>query len=317
MRTTVAVGVLLALMLAPNGCGTDQTAVTPGTDAPTENIVWAPGALDDLIVRHLKQTLSVLRNGDITLKDVAPEYYVEAEPGLTWEQALAAGDKRFPDDPIKRALFVAHYVKAGMQASQLKGLGVPEPLPYAFVGKAYDVPAPYSLGYHAHGFYTGDVDAAPTAEVTFGVNTLTAPRPPDESPFGPIRGTINGPGEVSLDYIQVGGIRFHTLKFDMDGRLLFFWKQPVPIGTSLLTDMGGTWERSENFTSFDVAIFPKEGGYNHEIIRFEQGLKMKEREVFDAETHDLKYREEYEGGRVHRRLHYRDDSVIPWKTEEF
>ena len=313
MRITSASVAVLALTLAFVGCGKNETAATPGRS----NEPWGPGTCDATILRHLKHTLQVLRDGNITLKDVAPEYHVEAEDGLTWQQALTAADKRFPDDPIKRALFVGHHVTAGMQASQLKDLGVPEAMS-CFIGKAYDVPVPFSLGYHTHGYYSADVNAAPEVQLVFRVNTLTAAGSSGD-PFGrPVQGTINGPGEVSLDFIQVGGVHFQTLTFDMDGRVTSFWQQTVPVGPSLHAYMEGLWDRSNDFTAFHVSIYPKEDGYIREWIEFTQAVKMKQRDVYDTETHELTYSEVYEAGRLRQRLHYRSgDRVTPWRTEEF
>jgi len=273
----------------------------------------APGAWDAPIARHLKHTLEVLRHGRLSLKNVAAEYYVEAEKGLTWKQALAASDKRFPDDPIKRALFVAHYVKPGMSADRLQDLGVPE-AGGCSIGKAQWRLVDYTLGYHAHGFYSKDIDAAPKVEVGFRVNTVGS----SAGLFDPVQGTIVSRGEVSLEFIEVGGLRFQTLTFDMDGRLTSFWQRPVPVGQALVAIMDGHWERSENFSIFEVSVYPKSGGAPRERIEFTQAVKMKEREVYDTETNELKYREIYEAGDLRQRLHYRDgDTITPWRTEEF
>jgi len=85
-------------------------------------IIWTPGQYDKQVIDELHASVTPLQLGKTSLKDIAPQYWLAVDPKLSWDEALKEAEKAYADDPVRKWLFLAHYLKEGDPASRLDEL---------------------------------------------------------------------------------------------------------------------------------------------------------------------------------------------------
>jgi hypothetical protein len=107
------IAVLMMLMLS--ACGNRACCAESDSDS-----------LEQLGANAIRTVSSRIRLGATTLAEVAPRYDTGEPMPLPWVEALGEAERRFRNDPIKRAVFLCDSLVEGMDAACLAELRLPE-----------------------------------------------------------------------------------------------------------------------------------------------------------------------------------------------
>lgn len=98
------------------------TALTCSAAGPEQSLSTSPGAYDVEVMKTLQGVNQTLPLGKTGLAKLAPELLVSKQDDLDWQAAVTAADRRFGADASAsslRAMFLRKYLKAGMPESCL------------------------------------------------------------------------------------------------------------------------------------------------------------------------------------------------------
>jgi len=83
---------------------------------------FQPGRHDALVVEELRSMIQTAPLRSTTVRDVAPDFVMEKDRDLSWEEALAEANRRFGQRQPQRALFLRKYLTAGAPEARLAEL---------------------------------------------------------------------------------------------------------------------------------------------------------------------------------------------------
>lgn len=297
-----------------------QVPTPPAATAQPDASV--PGKYDDLALRLLKETTAALHLGKTTLKEVAPEYWIEpAKEQLTWPEALAYADQHLTEGGDKRALFLWHYLGNGSLASRLEDL------------KLRDTGSSFGTGSgHSRAFYLGvTIKKVPLKFTTIdgkglGESTMERVEAKATLDFWVSYGSDDsytkslvqaGPrfvmpedlsvllsdGTLSIKKAVVGGIACESVTFDQNGRLYGFQRGVKSEDGAAEVSIGGNL-RGEGGRPFFYARIQATGVARHESLQFTPDLVLCEREI-----------KENSGGKTLSRWRLNPMPYVPWPED--
>lgn len=274
---------------------------------------WVPGQYDRQILTELQAAGQNVKLRQTSLKETAPQYWVEADPQLSWEAALGEAAKNFKDDPIRRVLFLANYLKEGDPVSRIKEMHLPGWIGFTLT---------FGFGYVESHELMGQPDIS--------INTGAKPEH-GTSPrwfLSPIaltilhnREKILSPCSLLLRDLAVNGMKYSELRFAMDGTLTGFSRQIELANSAVSLKIGGNIS-GEGGTDFYYAQVLIDGKWV-ESIDYTPDKIIESRQVFKHDGSGCLYMEHYSGGKLTKRMWYKDvqtdhgtQSVID-RTETF
>lgn len=240
---------------------------------------WLPGSHDKEALRLLQQMTQALPLRTTTLKTIDSSFAVEKEPGLSWDQAVAAANMRYGTRQPERAAFLRKYLGQGSPESNLSELQLPE----------YGVGMTTGSG-RSKGFVIGLPDQ-PTAIIWFSI----------------ANDRLVGEPTLTLTNSTVDGVVYSHLDFDLQDRLISALLQ-APLDSRRLTlgqNLSG--KGGVNFYHATFHAGDRGGMDESESIHYSPEMVITERRV--QMPNQLRYREVYEEGRLRKRLHYAERQV--------
>lgn len=246
-----------------------------------------PGTHDAEALRLLHQMSQALPLRTTTLEKIAPSFAAEKQPGLTWDQAVAAANTRYGSRQPERAAFLRKYLEDGSPEARLSELQLPEHGVHTTTGSG-----------RSTGFVIGPPEK-PEAIISFFI----------------ANGRLVGAPSLTLTSLTVDGVAYRHLDFDSEDRLVSTRLQFLA-DSRLMTHELGQNISGKDGTDFYYAIFYGTKGAidQSERLHFSPGRVMTERWVSIPNQSD--YREFYEQGRLRRRLHY-DKRQVKGGTETY
>jgi len=100
----------------------------PALSATAPNVKSVQHIYDAQILTAIKASGQIVKLRKTRLKDIAPQFWVEAAPKLSWTEALQVASLRFKDNPTKRVLFLAAYLKKDDPASRISEMQIQVPI---------------------------------------------------------------------------------------------------------------------------------------------------------------------------------------------
>ena len=255
-----------------------------------------------------------------SLKDVAPRFCVARQDGLSWERALRAADEQFGHSSARRALFLWKHLPKGASSRLLEELRLTNTGVATGTGSGSSVTLGVERSPQAR--RGTPVPQAPSARQE---NTITIPRWNATLTFWKAAdfssdGNLIGDGVLTLEDIQFAGIKFRSLSFGIDDRLVEFHTSLGCQDGGLTMGIGGNMSGRGGKSYYYVAIMKKQELL--ETISFYPDLTVMARTVDYPGSHRMEYRETYKEGRLRRRDHY--SRAVPEagaasiiRTEEF
>lgn len=257
------------------------------------------GAYDELAREQLRATLAAAPLKDLTVRDLAPDFVVEKQDGLTWEAAVAEANRRFKEKQPERALFLRKYLTAGAPESQLDELGWP-PAWAAFNSG----PSTYShldwFGAEVHARLRAARDQN-SGDWRKGMTLdLLQTKPLVRIDTAVVNRALTGAPRLSFPGAKVRGIAFALLTFDENDRLASVLRV-IPIA-----DTGATMQITYPWGppgsgSWSVSITDRD--HNWESLDYDPGLVLQRRWV---QARGQTFHEIYEDGRLRKRVHTDD-----------
>lgn len=240
---------------------------------------WLPGSHDKEALHLLRQMTQALPLRTTTLKQVATSFAVDKQPGLTWDQAVAAANMRYGSRQPERAAFLRKYLERGSPESNLSELQLPE----------YGVGMTTGSG-RSKGFVIG-LPEEPSAIIWFSI----------------ANDKLVGAPTLTLTSATVDGVVYGNLNFDLADCLTSAHLQ-VPLNSRRLTvGQNTSGKGGVNFYHATFSAGDRSAMDDSESIHFSPEMAITERWV--QMPNQLRYREVYEKGRLRKRLHYAERQV--------
>ncbi|MHB9107401.1 MAG: hypothetical protein ACYDCO_10140 [Armatimonadota bacterium] len=259
---------------------------------------WEAGRFDGQIIDALNAACKALPLHETRLKDVAPQYWVETDPALTWTDAVKTAEDRYPDDQVKRILFMARYLKEGDPLGWIEQMDIPAGF-RSTLATGGGRTTSYDIG-------AVKVETAPPVRQPDGTIVLELPYKPS-----PIRLNVSDNYKtifgctIGIHNLQAGDVTYQHLSFNMDGTLRGFVQQiPVPdAGVTLL--VGGNTSGEGGKNHYYGSVQTGEQHITREMITLTSDLTLAERSVDEPDGHTPLYREVYKDGKLAKRTWYK------------
>lgn len=287
MRTAILLSVLTAACFS-----TSALAASAPPDASVA------GKYDDQALRMLKESVAALELRKSTLKEIAPDYFVEpAKEPLTWKEALAYADEHFKDDADRRALFLWRYLHTGSPSERLADLHLRNTGMGSIGGsgqsRAFYLRAKVEKAPHEP-FMKNDpapfilLDTVVDFGATLGFFMTYGPDDPivktlTEQGYSPKMepSILLSEGSLEIKKATVGGVEYSNLSFDADGVLCGFSRRQPAAGDTPEIDIGCNTSGSDGGNYIVVSITIPGSGYI-EHLQYRGDLVLTKREIEDA-----------------------------------
>ena len=255
---------------------------------------------DGAILTVLQDTARQVTLRQTNLQDIAPQYLVKIDPTLGWEDAVHAATAQFPDDPIKRVLLLASYVKPDDPVSRIDEM---------------QIPAVSSGGVCSGSGYVTYYELLGKAELAAWMNAKpnhtahdkktivlpALPRSPISLVIAHTQEKILSRCSLELRDLPVNGMWFSTLHCEMDGQVTGFTRK-VDLPKYRITGEVGGNTSGEGGKNFYYAQLQLAGKWNV-TIDYSPDKIIERRWVYTTHGECL-FSERYEDGRPAKRVWY-------------
>jgi len=272
-----------------------------------------PGTYDLEILENLKDITKILPLKTTALKDVAPEFFVEAPANLTWEQALSTANKDYAEDRDKRALYLSKFLVKGAPVSRLGELNLREMGNNASTGGGRGVTLGLAIEEEEERTSDwpglGSVKFKPIkARATFSFwcshgewIEVDGKRILDRG-----QSVLHGRPTLCIPDLKYRERVYKKLSFDHENRLSSFYFRSEPDKLGAVYEIGGNCSGKDGAEFYWASLRYKDQSKAAEVLSLSQLLGVTERTVADLKTGKTKYRDIYQNGRLAKRLYYKE-----------
>ena len=238
---------------------------------------FQPGEHDKEALRLLRAMSVAIPLRTTSLPKIAPDFAVEKDAGLAWNEVVAVANSRFGQRQPERAAFLRKYLGKGSPEVQLGELQL-----------SVSGMSTRTGGGASRGFVFGPV-AKPTATITVWI---AQDQLIDEPTLGLTTATIEG-------------VVYSNLVFDLSDHLISANRQLPPNANGATLSVGQNTSGAGGVNFFWVQISAPGGA--SESINYTPDLVIRERWV--NAPGQLDFREVYENGILRKRVHYNKRQV--------
>jgi len=259
--------------------------------------LWQAGSFDTQIIDALNAACKAIPLRETQLKDVAPQYWVEIDPALSWDDAVKTAAERYPDDQVKRILFMARYLKEGDPLGWIEQIKIPFTSASIFM----------TGGGRTTSYDIGAVKEENVGPITRPDGTVLLRSPYRPSP---IRLNISDNNKailgctIRIQYLKVGGVTYQQLTFNMDGTLQSFEQQIQLPAAGVILQIGGNIFGEGGKDHYYGTVQTGERHVSMEQLSLTPARTLAERSVNWPDGHTPLYREVYQDGKLMKRAWY-------------
>jgi len=259
---------------------------------------WEAGRFDAQIIDALNAACKAIPLRETRLKDVALQYWVEIDPALTWNNAVKTAAERYPDDQVKRILFMAYYLKDGGPLDWVKQMDIP-PGMWGIFSTGGGRTTSYDIG-------AVKVETAPPVRQPDGTFTAQLPYKPSPIRLNVIDNYTAILGcNINIHNVKVGDVTYRQLGFNMDGTLRGFEQEIALPDAGVTLIIGGNTSGEGGKEHYYGSIQAGERHATVERLSLTSARILAGRTVNQPDGHTPLYREVYQDGKLAKRSWYK------------